>query len=127
MPNVTMALSLHLEVGYLGHPGSTFAAVMQAVHSALWHAGNVLPAMKHAAEELRCLGVSGAEGAGPSLRQAARSANEVLRAGDQTSQQISKLHADAMRVCIASYPLPTAPRPTFVCKIDRTFPGLCDD
>ena len=73
----------------------------ETVYSDLWHAGNVLPAMKHAAEELRCLGVSGAEGAGRSLRQAARSANEVLRAGDQTSQQISKLHADAMRVGIA--------------------------
>lgn len=29
MPNVTIALRLHLEEGYLGHPGSTFAAAMQ--------------------------------------------------------------------------------------------------
>jgi hypothetical protein len=88
----------------------------------------VLPAIKHAAEELRCLGVSGAQGAGPSLRQAARSAAEVLRAGDQTSQQISKLHADAMRVGIAYHPniSTIAPRPTFVFTIDRTFHGLCN-
>lgn len=62
-------------------------------------AGNVLPAMKHAAEELRCLGVGGSGGGGgPSVRQAAKSANEILRAGNSTSRQISQLHADAMKV-----------------------------
>lgn len=92
------------------HGSATLLQLSGSFHSSLnsdltaggAYVGNVLPAMKHAAEELRCLGVSGAEGAGPSLRQAARSANEVLRANDRTSQQISKLHADAMRVCFST-------------------------
>ncbi len=61
-------------------------------------AGRVLPAMKHAAEELRSLGVSPGGGT-PSLRQAARSSSAVLNGGDGASERILQLHTAVTTVC----------------------------
>ncbi|BDA48962.1 hypothetical protein COCOBI_13-0720 [Coccomyxa sp. Obi] len=57
---------------------------------------NVLPAMKHAAEELRMLGVVSGDGVAPTVRQATRTANEILRTNDDTTRGIRKLHREAM-------------------------------
>lgn len=57
----------------------------------------MLPAMKHAAEELRLLGMSPGGGA-PSLRQAARSSSAVLNVGGSASEQILQLQAAATKV-----------------------------
>lgn len=63
------------------------------------NAGRVLPAMKHAAEELRAQREgAGAGGGVPSLRQAARSADAVLRASDDVAARVEALHAAAMKV-----------------------------
>ena len=55
--------------------------------------------MKHAVEELRAQREGAdAGGGGPSLRQAARSADAVLRAGDDVAARVEALHAAAMKV-----------------------------
>ena len=54
--------------------------------------------MKHAAEELRMLGVAGGGGKAPTVREATRTANDILRANDETTHRIRKLHRDAMTV-----------------------------
>ena len=66
--------------------------------------GNVLPAMKHAAEELRALGVASDDGKAPTVRQATRTANDILRANDDTTHRIRKLHRDALTVRGSSAP-----------------------
>ena len=55
--------------------------------------------MKHAAEELRSQRESaGAGGSVPSLRQAARSTDAVLRGDGSVAGRVEALHATAMQV-----------------------------
>ena len=87
-------------------------ATRKALTGAMRGADRVLPAMKHAAEELRIQqqqqeGAQQQPGAQqgsspPSLRQAARSANAVLQAGDDSAARVDALHAAAMKVPTAT-------------------------
>ncbi|CAL8463840.1 g3374 [Coccomyxa elongata] len=56
----------------------------------------VLPAMKHAAEELRMLGVVSGNSVAPTVRQATRTANEILQADLDVTRRIRKLHRDVL-------------------------------